>query len=180
MAAGDDQWGLVLELRWSGDRYGQSIFAVQAGVATLIAQSRESKAGDGDSRPTFQELSIEHFGDREAIFLVGMSGKEYWSASIEPSSGDCGFVFDLSCKGALAPRCEYASTSGAAEEALLVGKSRAGDFRYLVEPVEHSDFETRVQQGGEGIEIVSESKIPRAPSVRWKYRWRLRRNPEFA
>jgi hypothetical protein len=94
-----DGCGLALYFDWLGDRYGQRLCAVIHGSERLLAQSVEGCQSESTGGlQTFQDLSRQRIGEAELIFLVGLSGGDYWSSSVETLASRRGFRWDLSCK----------------------------------------------------------------------------------
>jgi hypothetical protein len=99
---------------WIGDRYQHRISAWIDGRERVIAESVESEAGNSPFEwPAFQDISVEAIGGADVACLVGMSGKAYWSASVERTLRTPGLSFDLSCKGSMSTvlKCAYAFSS---------------------------------------------------------------------
>src|SRR5690349_7323558 len=92
-----DGCGLALYFDWLGDRYGQRLYAVFNGAERLLAQSVEDSGSESTAGlQTFQDLSRQVIGEGELIFLVGLSGGDYWSCSVEILTSGRGFQWDLS------------------------------------------------------------------------------------
>lgn len=106
VSAGQD--GLRIELHRLADRYAHQIWRIERSVrAELLLQSQEGVgAPDADCLPALQALNIERLpsGDQAAA-LIGMSGANHWSLTIEPGlrSGRPAILFDAACRIRNAP-----------------------------------------------------------------------------
>ncbi|MGI8981325.1 MAG: hypothetical protein ACR2FY_19030 [Pirellulaceae bacterium] len=71
-------------------------------AAQLLAELRSvegSSAEEWPSSPALQSCSLQEIRPGQtAAFLVGMSGKSHWSASMEAVPHECEFVFDFACR----------------------------------------------------------------------------------
>lgn len=171
------QLSLRLTFHWLGDRYGHSLLAKAAMRETSICSSVEGDPQDAlFSRPAFQELSAERIEGNEVICLVGKSNRAYWSASIEPLREGVGFLFDVCCKQANAPRSEYV-LKNTFEPQLPSGLMTPLDENWYceVQAVQHPEFGTRLDGKRETIEIHGASQNTlRYSRVRWMYRWEIK------
>lgn len=99
-------FGVRLEFRWIGDRYGQIISRIQPKRdREILLESREGlPADEWPPSPPLQTLSIEKLTDgRTVALLVGMAGRSHWSASIEPVANRAGLIFDIACRHSTRP-----------------------------------------------------------------------------
>jgi hypothetical protein len=86
--------GLAAEFVRVGDRFGHEIFAVDGNSRQLAAQSVEGTAEDNwPPSPPVQEVHQQ--GD--VLFLTGMAGRSYWSASVSIESPGV-LLFDVACR----------------------------------------------------------------------------------
>lgn len=102
------QEGLRVEFFRRDDRYAHQIWRVRRSVrAELLLQSVEGPEGpDADCLPALQGLNIEQLpGGVEAAALIGMSGANHWSLTVEPQlcDGMPTVVFDAACRVRTAP-----------------------------------------------------------------------------
>ena len=85
------------------DRYGHRLVIVEAdGRETVALQSIElTPDDDSPEHPALQSLHIQPLADREGSLaaLVGMSGTNHWSLSVEPDAEMPGrLIFDAACR----------------------------------------------------------------------------------
>lgn len=102
---------LRVEFVWRGDRFGHVLsMGDDVGPFIPLMESVEGDAGDASPpSPPLQSLSLETLPDgRRVALLVGMAGRNHWSASIEPIAGTAALEFDLACKTS-GLSCELAS-----------------------------------------------------------------------
>jgi hypothetical protein len=176
---------LAIRFEWIGDRFGHCVLVAVEGRQIAIA--RYAEAVDSDSTrhwPVFQELSVESIGGADVACLVGMSGKTYWSASVENAHLGCGYLFDLSRKGPPidAFNSEYRLLCPARIEAPgTLGIEIDGRWRIVVEPVAIDGFQSQIGLCEGGIAISSAASTANGVSrLRCKYRWRILRWDEIA
>mgnify|MGYP007073206296 CR=1 FL=1 len=100
--------GLRVEFFRLADRYVHQIWRVRQSVRTeLLLQSVDDPdAADADCLPALQGLNIEDLpGGGQAAALIGMSGSNHWSLTIEPQQQERlpTIVFDAACRVRNAP-----------------------------------------------------------------------------
>jgi hypothetical protein len=159
---------------WLGDRFGHQVKWIDDGrVVGLLTSAESSPATHPPFSPPLQQLHVEHrAGDLQVALLVGMSGHDHWSMSVEvPRQGKC-LTFDVACRrgdeslpcsgsrylladpdqNAAAPRPGWSAAGGWLLSALPAGDEPAADLLW------HQDR----------VEIVPPRGSQR--TVRWKYR----------
>jgi hypothetical protein len=100
-----DNCSLRVSFVWNRDRYSHSIAILHDGqLIPLLESSDDNNNTAWPASPPLQQLSIEPRADGSQIaFLVGMSGKSHWSASIAPLTDSVGFEFDFAVRIPAAP-----------------------------------------------------------------------------
>ena len=99
--------GLCVEFLTLADRYGHQVRSVVDGrPSALLLRSQE---GPQDVPlqcvPALQGLNIENLSQGDAAALIGMSGSNHWSLTIEPRlvEGQPQLFFDAACRIKAAP-----------------------------------------------------------------------------
>jgi len=186
-----DPTGLTLRIEFVrlDDRYGHVISVVEPDgqVHTILESVEGTAADDWPASPPLQNLSIEELTPgRRVALLVGMAGRNHWSASIEPVRGQAAIVCDIACRAAtsvgplgstymLAKNQPHAiSLPGDADAPADFEVAIAGNIRLRVQAL--ADFECRATLAGAGVIIAPlVSSGPKSGTWRWKYRVALAR-----
>ena len=98
---GADGWGLRVAFHWLGDRYGHTISLIEprGAVVPLLESIEGPVTDDWPSSPPLQSLHVQELpAGRRAALLVGMAGRNHWSASVEAAPGQPALVFDVACR----------------------------------------------------------------------------------
>jgi hypothetical protein len=93
--------GLCVEFVWRGDRFGHAFSLVNRdGIAAAVLESVEGDGGEPwPTSPPLQHLHFENqAGGGRVALLVGMAGRNHWSASIEADPAAGAIVFDIACR----------------------------------------------------------------------------------
>ena len=102
-AINPDGPALRVEFIRRSDRYAHTISIVDQlrGVQPVLESAEGTATDDWPASPPLQNLSIEELAPgRRAALLVGMAGRNHWSASVEPVPGRAALVFDVACRTA--------------------------------------------------------------------------------
>ena len=94
---------LRVEFSQLADRYGHRLVIVEAdGRETIALQSIElTPEEESPEHPALQSLHVQPLADRKGSLaaLVGMSGTNHWSLSVEPDADVPGrLIFDAACR----------------------------------------------------------------------------------
>ena len=95
---------LRLEFLQVGDRYAHRLVAVDAsGSEIVLLRSIELTTDEGSlESPALQSLHVQPLADRDGSLaaLVGMSGPNHWSLSVEPDPATTSprLIFDSACR----------------------------------------------------------------------------------
>lgn len=151
------------------DRYGHRLIVVEAdGRKTVALQSIElTPDDDSPEQPALQSLHVQPLADREGSLaaLVGMSGTNHWSLSVEPDAAVPGrLVFDAAC------RIKRHRPSQLATRYTTFGNEPS---RLHIEPIAivGQSANPRLEVGDNAIAIVREVTPADAPptTLRWRY-----------
>ena len=184
-----DPTGLTLRIEFVplADRYGHVLSVVEPdGQVHPILESIESAATDEwPASPPLQNLSIEELtpGCRVAL-LVGMAGRNHWSASIVPVPEQAAIDFDIACRaansvGPLGSAYVLASSQPHANELLgdpdtPADVAVADNIRLRIQAL--AGFECRATLAGARVLIGPlVGSRPNSGTWRWKYRVALAR-----
>jgi hypothetical protein len=84
---------------WRGDRFGHFIEQHIGGKWCTVLESLEGSPDDvWPPSPTLQSLHIERRASGPVALLVGKSGANHWSASIELLAARLAMQFDIACR----------------------------------------------------------------------------------
>jgi hypothetical protein len=100
-AINPDGLALRVEFIRRSDRYAHTISVVDQlrGVQPVLESVEGTATDDWPASPPLQNLSIEELAPgRRAALLVGMAGRNHWSASVEAVTGRAALVFDIACR----------------------------------------------------------------------------------
>jgi len=183
--------GLTLRVEFVrlADRYGHSVAAVEADgqVHPIIVSVEGAATDEWPSSPPLQNLSIEELtpGCRVAL-LVGMAGRNHWSASIEPVLGQAAIDFDIACRaansvGPLGSAYALASSQphvnelpGDPDTPAELAVAVADNIRLRVQAL--AGFECRATLAEARVLVAPlVSSRPKSGTWRWKYRVALAR-----
>lgn len=186
-----DSSGLTLRIEFVRltDRYSHVLSVVEPGGAMHpILESVEGTAEDDwPSSPPMQNLSLEELAPgRRVALLVGMAGRNHWSASIEPVPGQAALDFDIACRwasavGSLGSAYALAAVPGHAAQSIgnpsasaELQVAVADNLRLEVKPC--AGFECRATLAAARVLIVPPvTSRPKSGTARWKYRIALAR-----
>lgn len=96
--------GLRLVFFKLGDRFAHSIAAIASAgseaetITPLLTSIEGESATNWPISPPLQSLSIEPRIASEVALLVGMAGRNHWSASVEAIEGERRLEFDVACR----------------------------------------------------------------------------------
>ncbi|MCE9528571.1 MAG: hypothetical protein K8R36_21205 [Planctomycetales bacterium] len=96
-----------LVLQQVADRVAHSIQVLDHSSRVLaeLKSVEGTTADEWPASPALQSCSVQEIRPGETTaFLVGMSGKSHWSASIEAISGQGVLHFDFACRVSQAPK----------------------------------------------------------------------------
>ncbi|HEX5103686.1 MAG TPA: hypothetical protein VFV87_07755 [Pirellulaceae bacterium] len=148
-----DGAALHLEFVWHGDRFGHVISLIEtSGRRVPLLESVEGTADESSSSPPsppLQSLSLDPLPEgRRVALLVGMAGRDHWSASIEPLPDAAGFAFDIAC------RCSRGDIELASAYRLAL------DHRDLFAAADRSWIEARLPDGRSLVVTANGSAAP--------------------
>lgn len=91
-------WSICLRFVWCGDRYAHQLELTQDGQSWVLVRSLEGADGEAwPASPALQQLDIQTSGSGgSCALLLGMAGKNHWSASVETKAES--LVFDIACR----------------------------------------------------------------------------------
>lgn len=129
-----------------------------------------TSADEWPASPALQSCSFQEIRPGQtAAFLVGMSGKSHWSASIEAISGQGALHFDFACRVAQPPQwlgTTYAIDSLSPRSGTQFQLGSAGMAVNIENAPEHCIFEVR----GKSLQLSCVQKAEKYPStLRWRY-----------
>ena len=152
---------LRIEFAWHGDRFGHSVSMGQP--AERLLESIEGSSGEiWPASPPFQSLRAETLADgRRVGLLVGMAGQSYWSASVEPVSGEAAILFDVACR-------TTGDIAGLGSRYRAVSGGRSELIRAVPQPI---DGELPLVEADAGGSIIIRPRMgkAKAATIRWKY-----------
>jgi hypothetical protein len=163
---------LRVEFLQVGDRYAHRLVAIDAnGSESILLRSIELTTDDASLEyPALQSLHVQPLGDREGSLaaLVGMSGANHWSLSVEPdpAAPSPRLVFDAACRikrnGLMRTASRYARVAEA---------TPAEGIRIEPLPTVGQSAAPSLETGVDAIGIVREiTPADVAPTtVRWRY-----------
>ena len=154
------------------DRYAHRLVVIKAdGSESIVLRSVELTPDDESLEyPALQSLHVQPFADRAGSLaaLVGMSGANHWSLSVEPDpvASSPRLVFDAACRikrnGLVRMASRYAR----------VAQATAADW-VRIEPLatDKESAAPRLKSEGDAINIVRDiTPSDVAPTtVRWRY-----------
>lgn len=163
---------LRVEFLQLADRYAHRLVAVEAdGSESIVLRSIELTPDDESLEyPALQSLHVQPLADRDGSLatLVGMSGANHWSLSVEPDPTSISprLVFDAACRIKRNGLVRTASRYARATEAALADRIR-------IEPLV-TDGQSATPVLEAGVEIISIVRTitpaDAAPTtVRWRY-----------
>ncbi len=162
------------------DRYAHRIEVLEHGRVTICLTTEEGDADDQwPPSPPLQQYSTEAGGAGESVvLLLGMAGKNHWSASVESDATTATLVFDVACRVARRPRwlgSTYCveppiTLDSQGTPSVVVGDRRA---KAIVEPADAACTTPVTQDGNRVMVAPSPPDAPPPFTVRWKYRIRL-------
>ncbi|MGE0760939.1 MAG: hypothetical protein AB7O38_28265 [Pirellulaceae bacterium] len=140
---------LQVRFRWLGDRFRHDVESVSGERRALMLVSDEGLEGARElSTPALQQLHCEDRPDGVRVaLLVGMSGRDHWSLSVEALSDGRTLTFDAAC------RCS-------ARDAVCLSRYWLGDDR-VGAPVE-SPGGTTWELAGWRLTTVTAGALPAA------------------
>jgi hypothetical protein len=163
---------LRVEFLQLADRYGHRLVVIEAdGSESIVLQSVELASDDELLEyPALQSLHVQPFADRDGALaaLVGMSGANHWSLSVEPdpASASPRLIFDSAC------RIKRNGLVRAVSRYARVAEATPAE-RIRVEPLETNGESAapRIEIVHDAISIVREiTPADVAPTtVRWRY-----------
>ena len=150
---------------WRDDRFGHNIeLSDQAGSCLLLCSHEGLHADNWPLSPPLQQLHREdRGGGHQVVLLVGMSGREHWSSSVEIDPDGRAITFDVACRvgtPAAALRSTYRIVSNEWNH------DRQQDWELTA--LETDQRLAQIMSDGEYVSIVPATSA--APTVRWKYR----------
>jgi hypothetical protein len=103
--------GLSVRFVFRDDRYAHEVWFDNGSAWVCVLQSVEGSASDDwPASPPWQSLHLDgHPDGRQIALLVGMAGKNHWSASIELDPAKSQVHFDIACRVRGAERGPLAS-----------------------------------------------------------------------
>jgi hypothetical protein len=103
--------GLGVRFVFREDRYAHEVWFDDGSAWACILQSVEGSPSEAwPASPPWQSLHLESRSDgRQLALLVGMAGKNHWSASIELDPAKAQVHFDIACRVRGAERGPLAS-----------------------------------------------------------------------
>lgn len=162
---------LRLDFHWRGDRYAHQFFLAAAGeplTAPSVATSVEGSADETwPASPAFQQLLVEDRGARGRVaLLVGMSGSNHWSASVEPVPGQAAWLFDVACRVRELP--EVSRSTYRRLNTAIGAESHDESAGSIVILPESPAF---LRESLDGLsEVVAECRETKTPcTLRWRY-----------
>jgi hypothetical protein len=172
-----------VEFVWHVDRFGHVVSLVKRdGMAVPLLESVE---GDGDgtwpASPPLQHLHFEDLaGGGRAALLVGMAGRNHWSASIEADPAKAAITFDLACRVSDAPHrlgSRY-TVAGGADRIPLAADAPFVDVRLaetacVLTPDGQPACAARLEVNDGQLLHVAPRSTAATGTIRWKYRLAL-------
>jgi hypothetical protein len=151
--------GVRAIFEWREDRYCHRIEWIERGQPHLAMNSLEGLHADHwPSSPPLQQLHVEDRGaGQQIVLLVGMSGREHWSASVEAAVDGKSLIFDIACRVGT-PGVKLRSTYE------IDGNCQSN---WELAPLECDQRISQVVRDGRIIEIAPPHYS--APTIRWKY-----------
>ena len=100
-----DGRALEVEFTWQIDRYAHTILLTDQEARATIYSSVEGTSDEvWPSSPALQQLSIENRTQgKDVALLVGMAGKNHYSAAIEVVPAKGRIYFDIACRSTQTP-----------------------------------------------------------------------------
>jgi hypothetical protein len=163
---------LRLEFLQVGDRYSHHLVAVEANGSEIVLLRSIELTTDEESleSPALQSLHVQPLTDRDGSLaaLVGMSGANHWSLSVEPdpASSVPRLIFDAACRlkrnGLMRAASRYAR---------VVEATPAERIRVEPLPTAGQSAAPFLETGAGAISVVREiTSADVAPTtVRWRY-----------
>lgn len=168
---------LRLILEQAADRVSHRV-QVLSPSSLLLAELQSVEGTSADvwpPSPPLQSCSVEEIRPgQSAAFLVGMSGKSHWSASIEPKHGEGEIFFDFACRVHAPP-----AWLGTSYAACWPSEPPAVNFQLAPQGILVQPAETAVETPLSGTFPITEplrigcpetvpSRFP--ATLRWQYR----------
>ena len=163
---------LRVEFLQLADRYGHRLVVIEAdGSESIVLRSIELTPDDESLEyPALQSLHVQPLADRDGSLaaLVGMSGANHWSLSVEPDSTSASprLIFDAACRikrnGLMQAVSRYARVAEATPADEVRVEPLATDGQSVAPALE-----TGVEMTSVIREIMPADVAP--TTVRWRY-----------
>ncbi len=165
---------------WQRDRYAHRIEVLAQGLPAICLTTEEGDIDDQwpPSPPLQQHSTATNAAGNSVALLVGMAGKNHWSASVESGSTTTSLVFDMACRVGRQPRwlgSSYRTSSHVTLDDLRTPRLTVGDgpVELIIEPVDSTCIAT-VSRESDRVSLVAPLPNAEPPfTIRWKYRVRL-------
>jgi hypothetical protein len=146
-----------------GERIAHRVEAVRSSeLQTVFISTEGSHADEWPVSPPLQSVHFERRHQDEVAFLVGMAGRNHWSASVTADATLDRIVFDIACRAANEPAC-----LGSTYELIgLPGAVPSADLPLIIDGVAPLAIET----AGSKLQLSmlpGEGNLPR--TIRWTY-----------
>jgi hypothetical protein len=179
---------LRVRFRFCEDRYAHEVWVNAGGNWIAVLASVEgTPLEDWPASPPLQSLHFERLGTRgQTALLVGMAGKNHWSASIELDPASSHARFDVACR-LRAPIARLLASTYRAAPGVTMSEARDGSIAFnassaLLQVSTDDPAVARVERVAGGGRIVVDSDIdgdsPR--TLRWRYTLRAIGPPSTA
>jgi hypothetical protein len=170
--------GLGLQFVFRQDRYAHEVWLDDGSAWVCVLQSVEGSASDDwPASPPWQSLHVESRPDqRQLALLVGMAGKNHWSASIELDPAKSQIHFDIACRvrgaerGPLASRYRPLGSIGALDAKSATFSIAAAAGKTLRLTLDERFGAMRLESAAGCVNLIAAAQ-PAAPTetIRWGY-----------